>query len=144
MIILNKIIDQAPTKNINLTINLTADQRKKPKQKLMIENETIKLDLARGIVIQEGDILSDETENYFVEIKAQPEKLMTIMSDDTLDLMKACYHLGNRHVSLEINHGYLRFSADHVLQSMLIKLGLNVVEETTPFYPITGAYSHHS
>lgn len=143
MIILNKIIDQAPTKNINLTINLTADQRKKPKQKLMIENETIKLDLARGIVIQEGDILSDETENYFVEIKAQPEKLMTIMSDDTLDLMKACYHLGNRHVSLEINHGYLRFSADHVLQSMLIKLGLNVVEETTPFYPITGAYSHH-
>ncbi|MBF2058057.1 MAG: urease accessory protein UreE [Cyanobacterium sp. T60_A2020_053] len=144
MIILNKIIDQIPTEGINLTVALTADERQKPKQKLTKENVTIKLDLARGMVIQEGDILSDEMETFLVQITAQPEKVMTIISNDKLDLMKACYHLGNRHISLEINDRYLRFSADHVLQSMLMKLGLNVIEETAPFYPVTGADHHHS
>ena len=74
---------------------------------------------------------------------AKPEPIITVRANHSLDLLKAAYHLGNRHVRLEITSDYLRFSPDPVLSSMLVNQGLTIQEEIAPFYPEGGAYGHH-
>jgi urease accessory protein len=68
--------------------------------------------------------------------------LMEVASDDPLLLAKAAYHLGNRHVAVQILPGRLRFSADHVLGEMVRGLGLPLGEIEAPFEPESGAYGH--
>jgi urease accessory protein len=57
-------------------------------------------------------------------------------------LKRVAYHLGNRHVPLQIGNGWLRLSSDHVLKQMAVGLGAEVIEETAPFEPEAGAYGH--
>ncbi|WP_330202320.1 urease accessory protein UreE [Cyanobacterium sp. Dongsha4] len=148
MIILTKKSELLPHTRVDLEIYLTAEERTKVKQKIQLDaisengNKYIKLNLERGDVLMEGDILTNDDRSFFVEIKAKLESVITVKSPNTLDLLKAAYHLGNRHVSLEINNDYLRFSPDHVLESMLSKLGISFCQETAPFYPELGAYKH--
>ena len=62
-------------------------------------------------------------------------------------LARASYHLGNRHVALEIGPDWVRYSHDHVLDDMLRGFGLEVRVEERPFEPEGGAYvaaSHHA
>jgi urease accessory protein len=56
---------------------------------------------------------------------------------------RACYHLGNRHVPLQVGHGWLRYQNDYVLDDMLRQLGLDVKHEQAPFEPENGAYGEH-
>ncbi|BAQ62496.1 urease accessory protein UreE [Geminocystis sp. NIES-3708] len=148
MIILTKKIDLISDNKPNLIINLTAEERTKVKYSIELKSvdsediQIIKLNLERGLILNDGDILTNDQANFFVLIKAKLEPVITVKSDSKLTLLKAAYHLGNRHVSLEINDNYLRFSPDHVLESMLIKLGLNIYEELAPFFPEFGAYKH--
>ena len=62
-------------------------------------------------------------------------------------MARACYHLGNRHVALQIGEGWVRYQHDHVFDAMVTGLGLNVIVEQAPFEPEAGAYSqghaHH-
>lgn len=128
----------------NFTLFLTAEERKRSQQRLSLDNGTIiNLKLPRGTILKEGDILQTEKGDIFLEIKAKSESVMTVISDNYLDLIKAAYHLGNRHIPLEIKTNYLRFNSDLVLEKMLIQLGLKVKQETQPFYPEIGAYHHH-
>lgn len=133
---------------VDCQLYLTSEERVKAKQKIKIDTvkdineEYIKLDLVRGSILQEGDILTNDKEDFFVEIKAKSEPVITVTSPDILTLLKVAYHLGNRHISLEINTDYLRFSPDHVLESMLVKLGVSLEREIAPFYPESGAYKH--
>ncbi|NKB17740.1 MAG: urease accessory protein UreE, partial [Pseudanabaena sp. CRU_2_10] len=63
----------------------------------------------------------------------------------SLELLRAAYHLGNRHIPLEITLDYLRLEPDSVLADMLLRMGLHVIEEVLPFQPEAGAYTaHHS
>jgi urease accessory protein len=101
------------------------------------------LRLPRGTVLQDGDILQDETNSISIKIIAKPEPVLTVTAQNHLDLIKAAYHLGNRHVQLEITPNYLRLSPDSVLHQMLEKLGLQVTEDILPFQPETGAYGQH-
>lgn len=148
MIILTKKVILEFKNRPNLTVFLTAEERIKVKHTIELKesNSTdiilIKLNLERGVILNNGDILTNDQENFFLEIKSTLEPVITVKSNCKLTLLKAAYHLGNRHVSLEINEDYLRFSPDHVLESMLIKLGLNVYEELAPFFPEFGAYKH--
>jgi urease accessory protein len=71
-----------------------------------------------------------------------PEPVITVKANTELELIRAAYHLGNRHVPLEITSTYLRLSPDSVLESMLVKMGLEILEEIAPFYPEKGAYGH--
>ena len=75
-------------------------------------------------------------------IQARSEPVVTVTAQYPLQLAKAAYHLGNRHVSLEITNNYLRFSPDHVIESMLIQMGFNLTQELAPFSPEIGAYKH--
>ena len=57
-------------------------------------------------------------------------------------LTRASYHLGNRHVPLEVKENYLRYQYDHVLNEMIEQMHLTVTRESAPFEPESGAYSH--
>lgn len=144
MIVFTQIVSAHSHPSIRFNLALTAEQRTKTRQ--YIENfneETIYLRLPRGTILNEGDILKSETEEIFGQVIAQPEPVITVTAQNPLDLLKAAYHLGNRHVPLEISPTYLRFSPDPVLCSMLLKIGLILQEEVTAFYPERGAYGHH-
>ncbi|BAQ64105.1 urease accessory protein UreE [Geminocystis sp. NIES-3709] len=148
MIILTQKIHLESNHQPNLTIFLTAEERTKIRQTIEIKEQNsdnitlLKLNLSRGEFLNTEDILSNDEGSFFVKIKAKLEPVITVKSDSKLNLLKAAYHLGNRHVSLEIGEHYLRFSPDHVLESMLMKLGLNIYEESAPFFPEFGAYKH--
>ncbi|ELR97967.1 urease accessory protein UreE [Gloeocapsa sp. PCC 73106] len=125
------------------TLYLSAAERLKTQQRIALEDRPpIYLRLNRGEIIEDGDILLSETGEIAIAIAAKPEPVMTVTAHYTLDLLKAAYHLGNRHVPLEIKPDYLRFPPDSVLASLLTQLGLTVQLETAPFYPESGAYQH--
>ncbi|MEM9218828.1 MAG: urease accessory protein UreE [Cyanobacteria bacterium P01_F01_bin.150] len=104
------------------------------------KNYGIYLRLPRGKVLQHGDYLITESKNAILSIQAKPEAVMTAIAPDSLTLLKATYHLGNRHVFLEVSLNYLRFSPDPVLKHMLEHMGLSVTEEISQFYPEAGVY----
>ena len=98
------------------------------------------------------DILSRinrEDGSTVVEILAAPEKLIEAVADSPLRFARAAYHLGNRHVPVQIlptdGGGRLRFQTDHVLADMIRGLGCRVAEIEAPFQPESGAYGggHH-
>lgn len=126
-----------------LVLSLTADERTRSRHHFVTDDGIpVYLQLPRGTALQEGDLLSSTTDDI-VKIAAKPEPVLTVTSNDSINLLRAAYHLGNRHVSLEITPTYLRLSPDTVLAAMLIQLGLQVVEQVAPFCPQGGAYSHH-
>jgi urease accessory protein len=95
--------------------------------------------LPRGSVLRGGDTLLG-SDGRVVEVIAAPELLMEAESSDPLQLARAAYHLGNRHVAVQILPGSLRFAKDHVLGEMVQGLGLPVAEIEAPFEPEAGAY----
>lgn len=127
-----------------LMLSLTAEERTRSRYHFLTDDDTaVFLQLPRGTTLQNGDLLAATTDEMFVRVVAKPELVLTITSDDSLNLLRAAYHLGNRHVSLEIAPTYLRLSPDPVLEAMLIHLGLQLITEVAPFCPQGGAYSHH-
>jgi urease accessory protein len=97
--------------------------------------------LERGIVLRGGDLLLAE-DGTIVEVVAALETVSTVKDSDATRLARAGYHLGNRHVPVEIGAGWLRYGHDHVLDDMVRGLGLAVVVEQAPFEPEAGAYGH--
>jgi urease accessory protein len=97
--------------------------------------------LPRGEILRGGDLVT-ASDGRVIEIVSQPEKLLHA---ETKDLAKAAYHLGNRHVPVEVGEGFLRIAEDHVLEEMLRKLGARVSHVQAPFEPEAGAYAggHH-
>ncbi len=125
-------------------LSLTAEERTRSRYHFLTDDDTaVFLQLPRGTTLQNGDLLAAATSEMFVRVVAKPELVLTITSDDALNLLRAAYHLGNRHVSLEIAPTYLRLSPDPVLEGMLVHLGLQLITEVAPFCPQGGAYSHH-
>jgi urease accessory protein len=104
--------------------------------------EEVGLFLERGGVLRSGDRLL-ANDGRVVEVVPAPEAVMEARSDDALLLARAAYHLGNRHVALELKPGLLRFGRDHVLGEMVRGLGLAVNECEVPFDPESGAYGGH-
>jgi urease accessory protein len=129
---------------ITITISLTAEERTRSRHKFILaDGKEVFLRLARGTVLHDGDILTNETENIYMRIIAKPEPVLTAYAEIPL-LLKAAYHLGNRHVPVEITPTYLRLSPDAVLAAMLTQLGLEIKEEIVPFQPELGAYGNHA
>lgn len=137
---------QPPNPNlvVNFTLALTAEERTRSRYRWETEDgKVLFFRLPRGTILQDGDILQDETKRENVRITAKAESVLTVFSPTPLLLMRGAYHLGNRHVSVEITSSYLRLLPDPVLRTMLEQLGLEVIEETLPFQPELGAYGHH-
>jgi urease accessory protein len=133
-----------PDAIITITLSLTAQERTRSRHKFILaDGKEVFLRLARGTVLNDGDILTNENESIDMRIIAKPEPVLTAYAEIPL-LLRAAYHLGNRHVPVEITPTYLRLSPDAVLQTMLTQLGLEIKEEVVPFKPELGAYGNHA
>ena len=129
---------------VSFTLSLTASDRTRTRHRFdPPDGESLYLRLPRGTILKDGDLLRSQTGDVVIRIAAKPEDVLTVTAQKPLDLLRAAYHLGNRHVSLEITPNYLRLSPDPVLQAMLEQLGLNVKSEILPFHPEIGAYGHN-
>jgi len=98
--------------------------------------------LERGQILKNGDLLASH-DGITVKIIAEDETVSSVSSSDAWMLARACYHLGNRHVALQINPGRIQYLHDHVLDEMLRGLGLTVTVGQAPFEPESGAYASH-
>lgn len=112
--------------------------------------EAIGVDLPRDGILRDNSIIATAT-GECLRVKAQPEPLMQVAVTDSsqasdaahFTLMKAAYHLGNRHVPVMLTPDSLLFEPDHVLEHMLVGLGVTVTPTEQPFEPESGAYQHH-
>jgi len=144
-IVLTEKITAAPRKP-DLIIPLTADDRTRSRQRLELDHgQVVFLKLPRGSSLQDGDMLQGHAvglESIIAQISAKPEPVLIVTAIDPFKLLQAAYHLGNRHVPLEITPSYLRLAFDPVLAHMLQHLGVEVKQEILPFQPEAGAYGH--
>ena len=98
--------------------------------------------LPRGQVVRGGDVLVAEDGSLIrVDAAPQPVTVVRARADAPLDLLRAAYHLGNRHVPLEVGADHLKLERDHVLAAMLRAMHLVVVDEVSAFEPEAGAYA---
>ena len=102
------------------------------------------LQLPREGSLQPGDLLGDQSGSTVVEVTAAPEALLRVQGSHPLELLQAAYHLGNRHVALELHEQQLLLPDDPVLADMLVSRGLRVSRCCLPFAPESGAYAEHS
>ncbi|GAB5414393.1 MAG: urease accessory protein UreE [Congregibacter sp.] len=126
-------------------VHLVFSEREKARYRTTTESgKELGWFLPRGHVLCDGDALVCDNAQI-VLIRAATESLTHAASDDPHLLLRAAYHLGNRHVSLQILPGALRFPRDHVLEEMLEGLGLEVSAVDDAFTPESGAYAtpHH-
>jgi len=119
-------------------LRLPFDARQKSRLKTkLVSGEEVGLMLPRGEILRGGDLVT-ASDGRVIEVLAEPEKLLHIEADS---LPRIAYHLGNRHVPVQVGEGFLRIAADHVLEEMLKKLGAKVREVEAPFEPEAGAYA---
>ena len=108
------------------------------RQKSRLRVNDAAFSLPRGRVLRSGDRITS-TDGREFEVVAAPEKLLHIESGE---LARVAYHLGNRHVPLQVGKGFLRIAEDHVLEELARKLGASVSHIEAPFEPEAGAYGH--
>lgn len=150
MIRVSSYADTTPRRSVEvvLEIVLPYDLRKKSRLRTWSQcGKEVGLFLERGTILKAGDQLRAET-GELVRVRAADEAVSTARSADLLLLLKGAYHLGNRHVPLQIdslpmgngNAYCLRYQPDYVLDDMLQRMGLAVTQEQAPFHPESGAY----
>jgi urease accessory protein len=102
--------------------------------------------LPRGAVVRGGDVLVAE-DGSLVRVQAAPQAVLRITActehGSPFDLTRAAYHLGNRHVPIELQPDHLKIEPDHVLAGMLRAMHMTVVAVSEPFEPENGAYGDH-
>lgn len=141
MLKLTEFVEEAQDADDELTLPFEA--RQKSRMPATTDNGVrIGLFLPRGHYLRSGMVLAGEA-GFKVKVRAAPETLSVVRTDDPLLFARVCYHLGNRHVSLQILPGELRYLHDHVLDHMVEGLGLSVNVENLPFEPEAGAYHSH-
>lgn len=118
---------------------MTAQQRRRARQRLRLEQLELGIALPPGTQLHPGDQLADSADARYV-VRAAAERVLRATALKAIDLTRAAYHLGNRHVWVEIGVDYLAIEADPVLAELLVGLGLQVQEMLAPFAPDSGAY----
>ena len=130
------------------TLTLPYELRQKSRLNVTQDNGTdIGLMLPRGTILRGGDAIKAE-DGTVIMIKAAEETVSIADINDATLFARACYHLGNRHVPLQISDNSIRYLHDHVLDDMLAGLGVKTVCQQATFEPESGAYGgghhHHS
>ena len=150
MLTVNKLIPQARGLSAVLlkraaSVELDWDVRQKSRfDATDSQGRTLGVFLPRGTVVRGGDVLVAEDGSLVkVQAAAQPVLVVRHCADhgSPFDLLRAAYHLGNRHVSLELQPDHLKLEPDHVLADMLRQMHLIVSEEQAAFEPEGGAYA---
>jgi len=126
-------------------IVLDHDVREKGRFKVeSISGQEIRVFLERGKTLLVGECLKTEC-GKIIEVRGAEEEVIEATCDDWEMFSKACYHLGNRHVKIQMGERWLRMKSDYVLEEMLELLGLSVTKKRAVFIPESGAYAggHH-
>ena len=130
-----------PEEAVGASLTLAYDFRKRSRQRVKLDDgRPVALLLPRGTLLRNGDRLR-LGESEVVLVKAAPESVSTVTAADLVQLARVAYHLGNRHVPLQVGPGWLRYQHDHVLDAMVQGLGATVTPELAPFEPEGGAHS---
>jgi urease accessory protein len=138
-----KLTDYSASDHSDDSLTLPFDIRQKSRCAARTDNGVeVGVFAIRGQCLRPGMVLTGD-EGYRVLIRAAPEQVSIVRCADPLLFARACYHLGNRHVPLQIMNGELRYLRDHVLDHMLELLGLQVEQDCLPFEPEAGAYHAH-
>ena len=125
------------------SVELSFDTRQKSRFRASLKNGIdIGADLPRTGILRSGSYIATES-GEVLRVDAKAEVLMRVTAPTAFDLLKAAYHLGNRHVPLMLTPDALYFESDHVLAEMVEGLGLTVDRVEHPFEPESGAYAQH-
>ena len=144
MKIFTQRLEQTQTEEAFETVALTFDTRQKSRFRATLDNgDDIGVDLPRTGILRSGALIATE-QGEILKVNAKAEHLMQVTAKTDFELLKAAYHLGNRHVPLMLTPTALYFEPDHVLAEMVQGLGLVVTEVDHPFEPESGAYAQHA
>jgi urease accessory protein len=129
------------------TITLDWDTRQKSRFDAVDSSQRqLGIFLPRGTVVRGGDVLVAE-DGSLVRVEAAPQTVLRITActehGSPFDLTRAAYHLGNRHVPIELKPDHLKIEPDHVLVDMLRAMHMTVVQVTESFETESGAYGDH-
>jgi urease accessory protein len=118
------------------------DRRRSRLRTRLDDGREIALILPRGTRVREGDRLRAEDGSTVIQVRAAAQTLSRVRTADHLLLARAAYHLGNRHVPVQVGPGWLAYEHDHVLDGMIADLGLHAETVSAPFEPEAGGYRH--
>ena len=142
-IVVTDWIKEKPKLGLFLKLTLSSDERRILRGKRLTDcDQEIILQLPRKGKLNDGDILSTNESNFYVEIIAKTEDLIEITSKSKIELIKTAYHLGNRHVEVEIEEENLLTKDDYVIENMLKNFNVDIVNTQKKFFPERGAHSH--
>ena len=142
-IVVTDWINEKPPSGSFLKLTLNSDERRILRGKRLSDcDQEIILQLPREGKLNDGDILSTNESKYYVEIIAKTENLIEIRSNSKIELIKTAYHLGNRHVEVEIEEDILLTKSDYVIKNMLLNFKVDVKNTKKKFFPERGAHSH--
>ena len=141
MIVVSRRIDPRPAHDLELVMPFELRQKSRLRARLA-SGEEVGVFLQRGEVLRGGDYLQAD-DGRTIKVISQPEKVLHITCNSAQALATVAYHLGNRHVPLQVGEGWLRIADDHVLRTMLQGLGARVETREVAFEPEAGAYGGH-
>ena len=142
-IVVTDWIKEKPKLGLFLKLTLSSDDRRILRGKRLTDcDQEIILQLPREGKLNDGDILLTNESNFYVEIIAKTENLIEISSKSKIEIIKTAYHLGNRHVEVEIEKDILLTKCDYVNQNMLLNFKVDVKNTKKKFFPERGAHSH--
>lgn len=143
MLRLTRLIDGAPASAAlagAVTLRLGWDERSRSRLALLLDSgEAVAVSLPRGTRLRSGAVLASD-DGRFAMVEAAPQRLLRVRAGSTLQMMRAVYHLANRHVAAQIGDDHVLIEPDAVLAAMLARLGATVEEIESPFEPEPGAY----
>lgn len=136
-----KIKKKAYDVKVGGALKLPFESRQKSRLRTqLVSGEEVGLMLPRGEILRGGDLVT-ASDGRVIEVVSQEEELLHIEAKTPQDLAKVAYHLGNRHVPVQVGESFLRIAHDHVLEEMVKKLGAAVSHVEAPFEPEAGAYA---
>ena len=142
-IVVTDWIEEKPQEGLFLKLTLSSDERRILRGKRLSDcDQEIILQLPREGKLNDGDILLTNESNFYIEIIAKTENLIEISSNSKIELIKTAYHLGNRHVDVEIEGDILLTKSDYIIENMLKNFNVDIVKTQKKFLPERGAHSH--
>jgi urease accessory protein len=134
--------DQGRTIGV-LTLRFEDRRRSRMRARLDDGREAALL-LPHGTILRDGDRLRASDGDEVAVVRAAAQSLSIVHSDEPLQLARAAYHLGNRHIPVQLGPGWLAYEHDHVLDGMVAEMGLAVDTRVAPFEPEAGGYGRTS
>ena len=136
----SEMVDLGTSENLFLVYA----KREKARLKVKLDSgEEIGIRLKRGLVMRGGDFRRSKSGRLLTVVSAK-ENLSVVNSESSMNLARVAYHLGNRHVDVQIVVNALFYLSDDVLDDMVRGLGFDITFKQGPFEPESGAYVNRS